>query len=251
MDSVILVLIVFIASTALLLTNRIRYDLVGIGTVVVIIAAGLVTPTLAMAEFASLPVFLLGMVMVISKTISDSGVMEKFGEILSRRFKNEYVMLAILFLIIGLMSGFMSDVALTLMMIPIAYILSEKLKKSPTKYLIPFAFIAVLGGRFTVASTSSNLILYDLWYQKYHTYLPYFTFSIPGLIIVIVAIPVIIGISILLPNRIKPVSDIEDFKTGEYLTEAKVLEGSEVEGKTIGEFEPQYNVRVVGVYPGR
>lgn len=251
MDSVILVLIVFIASTALLLTNRIRYDLVGIGTVVVIIAAGLVTPTLAMAEFASLPVFLLGMVMVISKTISDSGVMEKFGEILSRRFKNEYVMLAILFLIIGLMSGFMSDVALTLMMIPIAYILSEKLKKSPTKYLIPFAFIAVLGGRFTVASTSSNLILYDLWYQKYHTYLPYFTFSIPGLIIVIVAIPVIIGISILLPNRIKPVSDIEDFKTGEYLTEAKVMEGSEVEGKTIGEFESQYNVRVVGVYPGR
>ena len=136
MNSVILVLIVFIASTALLLTNRIRYDLVGIGTVVVIVAAGLVTPTLAMAEFASLPVFLLGMVMVISKTISDSGVMEKFGEILSRRFKNEYVMLAILFLIIGLMSGFMSDVALTLMMIPIAYILSEKLKKSPTKYLL-------------------------------------------------------------------------------------------------------------------
>ena len=79
MNSVILVLIVFIASTALLLTNRIRYDLVGIGTVVVIVAAGLVTPTLAMAEFASLPVFLLGMVMVISKTISDSGVMEKFG----------------------------------------------------------------------------------------------------------------------------------------------------------------------------
>jgi Na+/H+ antiporter NhaD/arsenite permease-like protein len=133
-----------------------------------------------MAEFASIPVFILAMVMIISRTVSGSGLMEKFGEMLTRKFKNEYVFLAILLLSIGLLSGFMSDVALTLMMIPLAYVISEKLKHSPTKYLMPFAFIAVLGGRYTVASTSSNLVLYGLWYQKYGTYLPFLPFQCPA-----------------------------------------------------------------------
>ena len=186
------VLVIFVVSTVLLISNRLRYDIIGIGTVIVLVVLGIVTPTLAMAEFASIPVFILALVMIMSRTISRSGLMEKLGEMLTRKFKNEYIVLTILFLSIGLLSGFMSDVALTLMMIPIAYVISEKLKHSPTKYLMPFAFIAVLGGRYTVASTSSNLILYGLWYQRYGTYLPFFTFSMPGLIMVLVSIPLII-----------------------------------------------------------
>lgn len=245
------VLVIFVVSTVLLISNRVRYDIIGIGTVVVLVVLGIVTPTIAMAEFASIPVFILALVMILSSTISGSGIMEKLGEMLTRRFKNEYIVLGILFLSIGLLSGFMSDVALTLMMIPIAYVIAEKLKHSPTKYLMPFAFIAVLGGRFTVASTSSNLILYGLWYQRFGSYLPFFTFSMPGLIIVIAAIPLVILITRLLPDRVKPVTSLEEFKTGEYLTEASLEEGSEILGKTVGEIEASYNVRIVGVYPGR
>ena len=245
------VLVIFVVSTVLLISNRVRYDIIGIGTVVVLVVLGIVTPTIAMAEFASIPVFILALVMILSRTISGSGIMEKLGEMLTRRFKNEYIVLGILFLSIGLLSGFMSDVALTLMMIPIAYVIAEKLKHSPTKYLMPFAFIAVLGGRFTVASTSSNLILYGLWYQRFGSYLPFFTFSMPGLIIVIAAIPLVILITRLLPDRVKPVTSLEEFKTGEYLTEASLEEGSEILGKTVGEIEASYNVRIVGVYPGR
>jgi di/tricarboxylate transporter len=245
------VLVIFVVSTVLLISNRVRYDIIGIGTVVVLVVLGIVTPTIAMAEFASIPVFILALVMILSRTISGSGIMEKLGEMLTRRFKNEYLVLAILFLSIGLLSGFMSDVALTLMMIPIAYVIAEKLKHSPTKYLMPFAFIAVLGGRFTVASTSSNLVLYGLWYQRFGSYLPFFTFSMPGLIIVIAAIPLVILITRLLPDRVKPITSLEEFKTGEYLTEASLEEGSEILGKTVGEIEASYNVRIVGVYPGR
>ncbi|EQD54369.1 TrkA domain-containing protein, partial [mine drainage metagenome] len=245
------VLVIFVVSTALLVSNRIRYDVVGIGAVVAIVILGVTSPTTAMEEFASLPVFILVLVLILSKTISGSGIMEKLGEILTRRIKNEYVVMAALFLSIGLLSGFMSDVALTLMMIPLAYVVSEKLKHSPTKYLLPFAFIAVLGGRYTVASTSSNLILYGIWYQKYGTYLPYFSFAIPGVIIVLVGVPLIILISYLLPERVKPVTSLDEFKTGEYLTEASLDEGSEILGKTVGEVEAAYNIRIVGVYPGR
>ena len=245
------VLSVFIISTIILLTNKIRYDLVGIVSALSLILLGVISPTDAIITFASLPVFLLAVVMIISKAISDSGIMEKFGDFLTKKFNNGYLIITVLLLATGIMSGFMSDVALTLMMIPLAYSLADKLKKSPSKYLMPFAFIAVIGGRFTVASTSSNLILYSLWYQKYHTFLPYFTFTYPGFIILLLSVPLIIAISIMIPDKKRADVDIENYKTGEYLTEAKIGPDSEVIGKTVAEFEKMYSVRIVGIYPGR
>ncbi len=245
------VLAVFIISTVILLTNKIRYDLVGIVAALTLIIIGAISPTVAITNFASLPVFLLAVVMIISKAISDSGIMEKFGDFLTKKFNNGYLIITILLLATGIMSGFMSDVALTLMMIPLAYSLAEKLKKSPSKYLMPFAFVAVIGGRYTVASTSSNLILYSLWYQNTGNFLPYFTFSIPGFIILLISIPIIIFISILIPDKKKAEVDLENYKTGEYLTEAKIGPESEVIGKTVADFEKMYSVRIVGIYPGR
>ena len=245
------VLSVFIISTIILLTNKVRYDLVGIVSALSLILLGVISPTNAIITFASLPVFLLAVVMIISKAISDSGIMEKFGDFLTKKFNNGYLIITVLLLATGIMSGFMSDVALTLMMIPLAYSLADKLKKSPSKYLMPFAFIAVMGGRFTVASTSSNLILYSLWYQNYHTFLPYFTFTYPGFIILLLSVPLIIVISIMIPDKKKAEVEIENYKTGEYLTEAKIGPDSEVIGKTVAEFEKMYSVRIVGIYPGR
>lgn len=189
--------------------------------------------------------------MIVSKTISDSGIIDKFAEIISKKVKNETLMLALLFLIVGLLSGFMSDVALTLMMIPLSYFIADKQKKSPSKYLLPFAYIAVLGGRYTVASTSSNVILYDLWYTETGHFLPFFQFSNPGLFIVLAGIPAALLISHFIPNRTRKISTIEEFKTGEYLTEVAVLKESEAIGKSISDFEREYGIRIVAIYPGR
>ena len=168
------VLTVFVISIVLLISNRVRYDLIGIGSVFVLMVFGITKLSTVTAEIGSLPVLLLGIVMIVSKTVSDSGIIDKFAEVVSKKIKNEYVLLFVLFLIVGLFSGFLSDVALTLMMVPLSYYLSDKLKKSPSKYLMPFAYIAVLGGRYTVASTSSNVVLYDLWYSKTGQFLSLF-----------------------------------------------------------------------------
>ncbi len=245
------VLVVFIVSTLILLSNRVRYDLVGIAAALILILIGVVSPASAITDFASLPVILLAVVMIISKSISDSGLLEKFGDYLTTKFGNGNGILLVLFLATGILSGFMSDVSLTLMMIPLAYTLAQKFKKSQSKYLLPFAYVAVIGGRYTVASTSSNLVLYSLWNLQYGTFLPYFTFSMPGFVILLLSIPLILFISMKIPDLKKPTTDIENFRTGEYLTEAKVGTDSEAVGKTIAEFEKQYGVRIVGIYPGR
>ena len=247
----IIVFIVFIVSVVLLISNRIRYDLIGIGAVFVLLVTGITKFSTVTLEIGSLPVVLLGIVMIVSKTVSDSGIIDKFTDIISKKVRNEFLLLLFLFLIVGLLSGFMSDVALTLMMVPLSYFIAEKQKKSSSKYLLPFAYMAVLGGRYTVASTSSNVILYDLWYSRTGNFLPFFQFADPGLLIVLAGIPLAILISYLLPNRTKKITSIDEFKTGEYLTEVIVKKDSEVIGKSISDFEKSYGLRVVAIYPGR
>ena len=123
------VLTVFVISIVLLISNRVRYDLIGIGSVFVLMAFGITKLSTVTAEIGSLPVLLLGIVMIVSKTVSDSGIIDKFAEVVSKKIKNEYILLFALFLMVGLFSGFLSDVALTLMMVPLSYYLSDKLKK--------------------------------------------------------------------------------------------------------------------------
>ena len=247
----LIVLVVFLVSVILLISNRIRYDIIGIGAVFVLLVFGITKLSTVTLEIGSLPVLLLGIVMIVSKTISDSGIIDKFADILSKKIRNEKILLLVLFLLVGVLSGFMSDVALTLMMIPLGYFIAEKQKKSPSKYLLPFAYMAVLGGRYTVASTSSNVILYDLWYSKTGHFLPFFQFAEPGIFIILAGIPVAILISYLIPNTSKKVTSIDEFKTGEYLTEVKVENESPIVGHSINDFEKEYGIRIVAIYPGR
>ena len=250
-EDMLIVLVVFLVSVALLISNRVRYDFVGIGAVFVLVVFGITKISTVTAEIGSIPVLLLGIVMVVSRAVSESGLIDKFAERMARLISNGPVLLFILFALVGFLSGFMSDVALTLMMVPMSYYLADKKKKSPSKYLLPFAYIAVLGGRYTVASTSSNVILYDLWYSSTGHFLPFFQFAFPGIYIVLAGIPAAILISYLLPNRVKKISSTDEFKTGEYLTEVVVAKESEVIGKTLAEFEKDYGIRVVAIYPGR
>ncbi|MDS0257159.1 SLC13 family permease [Thermoplasmatales archaeon AK] len=244
-------LIVFVGSAAILVTNRVRYDLVGLGAVAALVILGVVSPIQAAMNFGSITVVLLALVMILSKSVSETGILDKFGELIARSLKNEVLILFMLLLSIGFLSGFFSDVALTLMMIPVAYYLSDKIKKSPSKYLLPIAFVSVLGGRYTVTSTSSNVILYNLYYQDTGHFLPFFQFLIPGLPIMVAGIPIAIIISRIIKGRAKQVTNVEQFKTGDYLIEVMVQQGSEIDGKSVSEIESEFDFRIVGVYPGR
>ncbi|MEM3676317.1 MAG: SLC13 family permease, partial [Thermoplasmataceae archaeon] len=210
-------LAVFVVSAALLITNRIRYDIVAIGAVAALVILGVVTPQKAISNFGSITVLILALVMIISKSVSETGILDKFGELVSRKLKNETLILLALFLSIGLISGFFSDVALTLMMMPVAYYISEKMKKPSSKYLIPLAFVSVLGGRYTVTSTSSNVVLYDLYYQSTGHFLPFFQFAIPGIPILILGVPAAILISRFIKDRGQKATGVDQFKTGDYL----------------------------------
>ncbi|MCY0859547.1 MAG: SLC13 family permease [Sulfolobaceae archaeon] len=244
--------VIDILVTLILLGLRVvRYDLLAIASALVLLALGFITPVSFLENFASVAVILLISVMVLSKELGESGLLEKFGELLVNRLSGN-VLLLILFLSIAILSGFVSDVAITAMFIPLISYISEKLNKSSSKFLIPLAYSAIVGGRYTLIGTTPNVILSQLWLSRYGKQLGLFQFFNLGIIEVIVSV---IAISLLitkiLPNRVKKIASVEDFKVSDYIIEAEVEEGCELIGKSVDKFEKDNQVKVIDIISER
>ncbi len=245
------VLSILILAIALLLSRVIRYDIVGLLVMALLIIGGAVSVERALSFIGSTSVIVLGSIMLISKVLEESGFLDRLAEDLGRVFKNEYVLLLLVLLIVSLTSGFMSDVALVSIFIPFMYALSRMHNKKLSKYLIPLSYAAIIGGRYTIFGTSTNLIIDQLWFEEYHRYLSVFQFLNIGLAIVVISIPALLLIYVLMPNRENIVSSVDDLKIGEYVMEAQVSDDCEWVGKTRREIEREYGIKIRSVLPRR
>ncbi|ADN51809.1 SLC13 family permease [Vulcanisaeta distributa] len=245
------VLAVLALAIVLLLIRAIRYDVVGLLVMVLLIVGGVISPEKALAFIGSATVVVLGSVMVISKVLEESGFLDRLAEELDRVFRNEYVLLLIVMLIVSLLSGFMSDVALVSIFIPFMYAVSRNHNKKLSKYLLPLSYAAIVGGRYTIFGTSTNLIIDQLWYERFGRYLSVFQFLNIGLAIVFISIPALLLIYLLLPNRESVVTSVDDLKIGEYVVEAQVNSDCEFVGKTKREVEREYGIRIRSILPRR
>ncbi|WP_243681814.1 SLC13 family permease [Vulcanisaeta souniana] len=247
------VLTVLVLAVVLLLSRVVRYDVVGVLLMVLLIIGGVISAEKALSFIGSTTVVVLGSIMVISKALEESGFLDRLAGELDRVFRNEYVFLVFVILIVSLLSGgFMSDVALVSIFIPFMYAVSRNHNKKLSKYLLPLSYAAIVGGRYTIFGTSTNLIIDQLWYERLGRYLSIFQFLNIGLVIVFASIPALLLIYLLLPNRESVVASVDDLKIGEYVVEAQVNEDCElVGGKTKREVEREYGVKIRSVLPRR
>ena len=169
----------------LLLTRIVRYDVVSLLVMALLIIGGIISPEKALAFIGSTTVVVLGSIMIISKALEESGFLDKLAEELDRVLKNEYLLLVVVLLIVSLSSGFMSDVALVSIFIPFMYAVSRNHNKRLSKYLLPLSYAAIVGGRYTIFGTSTNLIIDQLWFERFGKYLSVFQFLNIGLAIVV------------------------------------------------------------------
>ncbi|MFB6469744.1 MAG: SLC13 family permease [Vulcanisaeta sp. AZ3] len=245
------VLAVLILAIILLLTRVVRHDIVGALVLILLVLGGVLSLGRALEFFVSSTVVVLGSLLLISRTLEESGFLDRLAEDLSRLIRNEYVLLVIVLFMVALTSGFMSDVALVAIFMPFMYALSSIHKRRLSKYLMPLSYAAILGGRYTIFGTSTNLIVNQFWYESFHRYLSVFQFLWVGLAILFVGLPVLLLIYVLLPSRENVVKSIDDLKIGEYVIEAKVNEGCEWVGRRRRDVEREYGVKIVTVLPRR
>ncbi len=144
---------------ALLLTERIRNDLVAVMIVLALAATRLLEPAEALSGFGSEPAVVLAGIFVLGAGLRHTGVSETLGGWIARLAGGGYARaLGVLTSAVALLSAFTHHVTTTAVMLPVTIELGRERDIPPSKLLMPVSFAASRGTTITVIGAPAFLI---------------------------------------------------------------------------------------------
>jgi len=231
--------------------GRLRYDLVAMFSLLACVLLQLVDPGKAFIGFGHPAVITVAAVLIISSALKNAGVVDEIASRLSGLTETPIMHIAALTGVITVASAFMNNVGALALLLPIALSTSAERNRSPALILMPLAFGSLLGGMMTLIGTPPNIIIANIRAEEAGVPFGMFSFAPVGLPIALVGVAFItfIGWRLIPKERLEQNSAGQLFEVANYLTEAKVPEGSSIVDQTLGEIDglQDSNVEVIGV----
>jgi di/tricarboxylate transporter len=154
-----LVLAILVVALALLVTGWIRMDLVALLVLSVLAASGLVSPAEALAGFSSPAVVTVWAMFILSEGLTRAGIADRIGRgVLRAAGRSEWRLVGVFMLAAGALSGFMNNIAVAALMLPVAIEVARVSGIAPSRLLMPMAFATMLGGLTTLIGTPPNIL---------------------------------------------------------------------------------------------
>ena len=208
-------------------------------------------------------------VLIISRALRNSGVVDVITRYISPFSKYQTVHISSLSGVVSIFSAIMNNVGALALMLPVALKTSIKQNRSPSVILMPLAFASILGGMITMIGTPPNIIISSLRKTQYMELktqaiedktsraAEYFTsqninieqfdpepfgmldFSPVGGIIAILGVlfVALIGWRLIPKESYKKPGAISLFSMDEYITEIRIAKGCKFIGRKISEIE--------------
>ena len=146
--------------------------------------------------------------------------------------KRPLLTLAALTLTVLLLSAFVNNTPIVVVMIPIFIQLAKALGVQPSKLLIPLSYFAIMGGTITLVGTSTNLLVDGVGQRAGLEPFGIFEISAVGLIMALMGVLYLATIGrFLLPERTSMAAMMGDRAAMKFFTEVAVPEGSSLIGK--------------------
>ena len=230
-----LVFAVIIFLLVALYSGKLRAEVSFFIAVTVLIIAGVLSPSEALAGFANEQLAVIMLLLVISDIIRKTDVINLVFNQLFRGTKTVSGFVFRMVAFVAPTSAFFNNTPLVAMMMPYVYSWSKKNKISPSKLLIPLSYAAILGGCMTLVGTSTNLVVNGMAVDAGFNSLNIFDFAWVGFPMVLVG-----GIYLaLFSDKILPSHKdaMDDFKDGwrEYFVETEIEANSPIVGKSVSE----------------
>lgn len=228
---------VLAVAVVLFSTEWISADVVGLGILITLVLTGLLTPDEAFAGFGSDTVVMFLGLLILTAALLRTGVVATTGRaILRHGGKDPDRLLVMIVLAVALLSAFISNTAAAAFFLPIAVGIAGRAGVSPSKFLLPLAFGAIVTSSVSLISTSTNIVISGLIQQYGLPPMGMFELAPVGIPISIVGLAYILTLGRrLLPARAEQGAAADAFGLGPYLTEVLVLPGSKLIGKTLAE----------------
>ena len=240
---------VLIAALVLFVVGKWRYDIVAVLALLVLTIVGIVPPAEAYHGFGHPAVITVAAVLVLSRALYDSGVVDVIAGWYSRIPQYLTVRIAALSGITAFLSGFMNNVGAVSLLLPVAVRVSRRSEQPPSRFLMPLAFASLLGGMTTLIGTPPNVIISDFREANTGVSFNMFDFTLVGVIVTAAGVLFIVGVGWrLIPVRPEPLTMGGSLDIGSYMTEARVPEDSQFVGNMIRDVEElvEEDVAIVG-----
>jgi di/tricarboxylate transporter len=232
----ILVLAIVVAAFALLITERLRNDIVAVLIVVALYVTHVSTAQEALAGFSSEPAIVVAAIFVLSASLHQTGLSDTVGAWIGRLAGGSLTRaLAVIMPSVAVLSAFTHHVTTTAIMLPIALNVSRAQNIPASKLLMPLSFAASLGTTITIIGAPAFLIASGILQQAGRPALGVFSIAPIGLALSVAGTLFVLVARFLLPVRQGTASGSDRYRLENYLTELAILPESPYIGKSVQE----------------
>lgn len=219
--------------------TRLATDVVVLGAVGVLLAAGILSPAEAVAGFANPSVATIGLLYVVAVGLRETGAVHRLSGWFMGRPGSVLEAQARLALPVAALSAFTNNTTLVAAFLPVLHGVARRTRIAASYLFMPLSFAAILGGVCTLIGTSTNLTVAALIQQHNRVHperlvpeFRMFTLAPVGVCVAAAGL----AYMLLLGRRLLPRRE-EIFETAEaarqYMAAMRVEPGSPVVGKTV------------------
>ncbi|HAP32020.1 MAG TPA: SLC13 family permease, partial [Firmicutes bacterium] len=154
-----MVFIVLFFVLVLFVWGRWRYDIVALMALLFLTITGVVPGADAFSGFGHPAVITVAAVLVVSRALLNSGMVDSIVRLMARIGENPIMQLGVLLVAVTVCSAFMNNIGALALFMPVAIRMARKNDHSPSLFLMPLAFSSLLGGLITQVGTPPNIII--------------------------------------------------------------------------------------------
>jgi di/tricarboxylate transporter len=223
------------------LWGRWRYDIVAIGAMLMVAISGIIPAQDVFLGFGHPATLTVAMVLIISRGLLNSGVIDLLAEHVLRPLKSTTGHISLTSLVAGGLSAVMNNVGALALLMPAAIRSAAAAKRPPAAILMPLSFASILGGMLTLIGTPPNIIVAAIRAETSGAAFGMFDFTPVGGAVALsgVLFVSIVGWRLIPKKRRARLSAADLFKIEDYVTEAIVSEKSPVIGRRLSEVDDE------------
>lgn len=209
-------------------------DLIFLGILASLMAAGILSPAEALIGFSNAEVIAIGALFVVAGAMKNTGALRFFATRVFGHIGNtpRRALVKMMLPLAGI-SAFLNNTPIVAMFMPVVVDWARRNRVSPSRFLIPLSYATILGGICTLIGTSTNLVVSGLMRNAGLPGMSFFELSAVGVPCAIVGIGFIAAFARrLLPNRKELLESLDEHRR-EYLVEMEVLPDCPLAGQRV------------------
>lgn len=245
------VALIVIGAMALFVSEKLRFDVVGVLVLVTLMVLGILTPTEGLSGFSNEATVVVAAMFALNGGLVGTGALDPLIRALSR-IERPWLLTLSIMCTTCVLGAFIKNTALVATFLPVTLSVCSRTRTSPARVLLPMSYAAQMGGVCTLLGTSSNLLTNSIAIQHGMPSFSVFDFTRLGAILAVVGIVYLMLIGRWLLPRHIDTHDHETLELGKFVTELRVMPDSPMIGSTVAsqKLGEKYGVYVLELLRG-